>query len=108
LNLSVDKGVASIEEGKLENPSLWLGFGGTVDFGERGLDLHAVAKSAAGAAEPGKEGPDFHFDIGGSWDDLAFTPDVRGLIRRSGAAAPLFPQQRDAGKPVVPGTDAGQ
>jgi len=102
------KGIASIEEGKLENPSLWLGFGGTVDFGERGLDLHAVAKSTADAAAPGKEVPDFRFDIGGSWDDLAFTPDVRGLIRRSGAAAPLFPQKRDAGKPVVPSGDAGQ
>jgi AsmA protein len=107
-NLRFVKGIASIEEGKLENPSLWLGFGGTVDFGERGLDLHAVAKSAADAAAPGKEVPDFRFDIGGSWDDLAFTPDVRGLIRRSGAAAPLFPQKRDAGKPVVPSGDAGQ
>ena len=37
------KGVAGIEEGKLENPSLRLGFGGTVDFGERRFDLHAVA-----------------------------------------------------------------
>ena len=108
LNLRFVKGIASIEEGKLENPSLWLGFGGTVDFGERGLDLHAVAKSAADAAAPGKDVPDFRFDIGGSWDDLAFTPDVRGLIRRSGAAAPLFPQKRDAGKPVVPSGDAGQ
>ena len=44
------KGVASIEEGKLESPSLRLGLGGTVDFGERGLDLHAIAKPAADAA----------------------------------------------------------
>jgi AsmA protein len=102
------KGVAGIEEGKLENPSLRLGFEGNVDFGERGLDLHAVAKPAADAATPGKDDPDFRFDIGGSWDDLAFTPDVRGLIRRSGAAAPLFSQQRDAGKPLVPNAEGGQ
>jgi AsmA protein len=96
------KGVASIEEGKLENPGLRLGFGGNVDFGERALSLHAIAKPAAGVAAPGMDAPDFQFDIGGSWDDLAFTPDVRGLIRRSGAAAPLFSQQRDAGKPLAP------
>lgn len=92
------KGVAGIEDGKLENPSLRLGFGGTVDFGERGLDLHAVAIPTNGATKPGKEIPKFRFDIGGSWDDLAFTPDVRGLIRRSGAAAPLFSQQPDGAK----------
>jgi AsmA protein len=102
------KGVASIEEGKLESPSLSLGFGGTADFGDRGLDLHAITKSATGAATAAKESPDFRFDVGGSWDDLAFTVDVRGLIRRSGAAAPLFSQQRDASKPLVPSAEAGQ
>jgi AsmA protein len=86
------KGIATIDDGKLENPAFRLAFGGTVDFGERGLDLHAVATSQAAGAKPGKETADFRFDIGGSWDDLAFTPDVRSLIRRSGAAAPLLRQ----------------
>jgi len=102
------KGVAGIEEGKLENPSLRLAFGGTVDFGERGLDLHAVAMPSIGEAKPGKEILKFRFDVGGSWDDLAFTPDVRGLIRRSGAAAPLLWQRRDAGKSIVPDVERGQ
>jgi AsmA protein len=92
------KGVAGIEQGKLENPSLRVGFGGTVDFGERGLDLHAVATPSIGEARPGKEFQKFRFDVGGSWDDLAFSPDVPGLIRRSGAAAPLFPQQPEVAK----------
>ena len=102
------KGVAAIEEGKLENPSLRLAFGGTVDFGERGLDLHAVATSSIVEAKPGKEIPKFRFDVGGSWDDLVFTPDVRGLIRRSGAAAPLFSQRRDAGRAIVPDAKRGK
>ncbi|MGH6801317.1 MAG: hypothetical protein ACRECZ_07880, partial [Methylocella sp.] len=89
---------AGIEQGELENPSLRLGFGGTVDFGERGLDLHAVAMASIGEAKAGQEVPKFRFDVGGSWDDLAFTPDVHGLIRRSGAAAPLFSRPPDVAK----------
>ncbi|MGB6666034.1 MAG: AsmA family protein [Methylocella sp.] len=102
------KGVAGIEDGKLENPSLRVGFGGTVDFGERGLDLHAVAMPSIGETKPGKEIPKFRFDVGGSWDDLAFTPDVRGLIRRSGAAAPLFSQQPDGAKPLGRGGEGAK
>jgi hypothetical protein len=102
------KGVAGIEQGELENSSLRLGFGGTVNFGERGLDLHAVAMPSIGEAKPGKEIPKFRFDVGGSWDDLAFTPDVRGLIRRSGAAAPLFPQPPDVARPLAPGSEGRQ
>jgi AsmA protein len=102
------KGVAGIEQGELENSSLRLGFGGTVDFGERGLDLHAVAVPTIGEAKEGKEIPKFRFDIAGSWDELAFTPDVRGLIRRSGAAAPLFPQQSDVAKPLSRGSEGRQ
>ncbi|MCI0466277.1 MAG: AsmA family protein [Beijerinckiaceae bacterium] len=98
LGLHFDKGVASIEDGKLESASLKVAFGGTVDFAERGLDLHAVARSSLPAAAPGKETPDFRFDVGGAWDDLAFAPDVRDLIRRSGAAAPLLPRPPDAAK----------
>jgi AsmA protein len=102
------KGVASIEEGKLENPSLRLGFGGTVDFSERGLDLHAVATPWVGETKPGKEIPKFRFDVGGSWDELAFTPDVRGLIRRSGAAAPLFSHLPDGAKHLGSGGEGAK
>jgi hypothetical protein len=50
----------------------------------------------------GQGSPEFFcFNIGGLWDDLAFSADVRNLIRRSDAAAPLFLQQRDARKPSV-------
>lgn len=93
--LRLANGVASIEDGKLENPALRLALGGTMDFGERTLDLHAVAVPLA-ALKAGKEATDFRFDFGGSWDDLSFSTDVRGLIRRSGAAAPLFPQRPPA------------
>ncbi len=106
ISLRFTNGVAGLEEGEVESPALRLALKGSVDFGERGFDLHAIAKPAS-VAVSGKEAPDFKFDIIGSWDDPAFTPDVRGLIRRSGAAAPLFSQQRGAGKPVFPDSEGG-
>jgi len=74
---------------------------GHVDFGERGLDLHAVAKSAADAAAPGKEVPDFRFDIGGSWTIWRLRGRARPYppVRRGGAAVSA---KAHAGKPVVP------
>ncbi len=101
--LHFDNGVASIDDGKLESASLKLAFGGTVDFAERGLDLHAVAMPSLTGTSPEKEVPNFRFGVGGSWDDIAFSPDVRGLIRRSGAAAPLLPHEPDP--EVTPGLD---
>ncbi|HTV34431.1 MAG TPA: AsmA family protein [Methylocella sp.] len=99
------KGQASIVDGRLENPHFKLDFGGSIDFGERALDLHAIARPEAPASPSGKEeGGDFHFDIGGGWDNPVFSPDVRGLIRRSDAAAPLF-SQHEAEKPVLTPTD---
>lgn len=91
-------GVASIEEGVLENANLRLSFGGTVDFGDRSLDLHAVAMPPSAEPRNGT-GQDFRFDITGSWDEVSFTPDVRSLIRRSGAAAPLFEQPSNGSAP---------
>lgn len=102
------KGVAHIEDGRLESPSLRIGFSGAVDFAERGLDVHAIAQPAAGAGAPGGAEQDFRFDFGGAWDDLAFTPDVRDLIRQSGAAAPLFPQQNQENKTAPDNNTGGQ
>lgn len=90
--LRLAKGVGTLEDGRLESPALKLAFGGSIDFGERALDLHAIATPAPAQDKPQREAADFRFDIAGSWDDLTFTPDVRSLIRRSGAAAPLLPQ----------------
>ena len=58
-----------------------------MDFGERGLDLHAVAKPTAGAATPDKDVPDFRFDVGGSWDDLR-------ILRRMCMASSAAPARR--------------
>ncbi|ACB96922.1 AsmA family protein [Beijerinckia indica] len=105
LGLNITKGVAVIEDGLLQSPSLRLGFGGETDIGERSINLHAVATPVMGlstaplpanAAKSGGDRPQFRFDLVGSWDDPSLVPDVRSLIRHSNAAAPLFDEKSKA------------
>lgn len=96
--LRIAKGVADIQEGALRGPGVNLGFGGSIDFAERALNLRALATPSAAEPKPGQESPQFRFDVVGSWDDLAFLPDVRSLIRRSDAAAPLLSPKSNGGK----------
>ncbi len=93
--LRLAKGVAEIDEGAaLTSQSLALGYGGSIDFGERTLDVHATATGWGGEPKPGREPAKFDFDVAGSWDDVALIPDARSLIQQSGAAAPLFSPNR--------------
>ena len=93
--LRIEKGVAEIEDGaRMQSPSVDLGFGGSVDFGERALNVHATATESAPSRSPAGAPAKFDFDVAGSWDDIALIPDARSLIRQSGAAAPLFSPNR--------------
>ncbi len=96
--LRIAKGVGEIAAGTLGGPSVDLNFGGSADFAERALNLNALATPPDAGKPPGEDGPRFRFDVIGPWDDLAFVPDVRSLIRRSDAAAPLFGPKTDAAK----------
>jgi AsmA protein len=94
--LRIAKGVAEIEEGAgMRSRSLDLGFGGSVDFGDRALNVHATAMKSGSEPKPGREPAKFEFDVAGSWDDIALIPDAGSLIRQSGAAAPLFSPRVD-------------
>ncbi|HXW72736.1 MAG TPA: AsmA family protein [Methylocella sp.] len=95
------KGIASIEDGMLRSPFLRLGFDGSINLADRNLDLHARVRPVSGAGERDGEVPYFQFGISGPWDDLMFNPDVGSLIRRSGAAAPLFLHKQETEEPVV-------
>ena len=93
--LRIAKGVAQIEEGAaMHSRSLDVAFGGSIDFGERTLDVHATATGPGGEPRPGREPAKFDFDVSGPWDDVALIPDARSLIRQSGAAAPLLSPNR--------------
>ncbi len=101
--LRITKGAAEIQAGALRSPTVNLEFSGSADLAERALQLSAVAMPSAAEEKPEQRRPQFRFDVAGSWDDLAFLPDVRSLIRRSDAAAPLFAPKSDAAKPAQGG-----
>lgn len=93
--LRIVRGVAEIEDGAtMRSRSLDLGFGGSIDFGERALNVHATATGLATDPAQGRAPAKFDFDVAGPWDDIALIPDARSLIRQSGAAAPLFSRNR--------------
>ncbi|MGO9673555.1 MAG: AsmA family protein [Methylocella sp.] len=93
--LRIARGVAEIEDGAtMQSHSLDLEFGGSIDFGERALNVHATAVRLGGEPEPGRTPAKFDFDVAGSWDDIALIPDAGSLIRQSGAAAPLLSPNR--------------
>lgn len=91
-NVRVEKGVASIEDGFATGPGFSLTFNGSTRMAERSLAIKATAVEADSAGKAREKGLQIGFDISGSWDDLNFSPDAQSFIKRSGAAAPLLPQ----------------
>jgi len=107
--LAIGRGVAAVETGRLRTPVIDLIVGGTADLVERSLNLHAVATPGAEMqGAPAHENRKFRFDVAGSFDDPLFLPDVRSLIRRSGAAAPLLGRNPEASNRQGQPRDAGQ
>lgn len=101
--IKIAKGVANIEEGQARGPGFALAFAGSTRIPERSLAIKAQAHEADTAGKPREKGVQIGFDLSGTWDDPAFTPDAAALIKRSGAAAPLLPkgealEQGSAGK----------
>jgi AsmA protein len=93
VNLKVTEGTASVEEVRIEAPSLRVAMAGTSSIPDRNLDLKGTASLLPAAnAEPKFELP---FVVQGPWDDPLVWPDVQLLIRRSGAAQPLLDAVRN-------------
>jgi AsmA protein len=92
--LKIAQGIARIEEVRLEGGAIRLALDGTASIPARDLDLKGTATlvSATSEATPLFELP---FVVQGPWDDPIMLPDAQSLIRRSGAAAPLFDAIRD-------------
>lgn len=80
-------GVARLDDGVIESQAYTIALTGGAQIAERHIDLRAVVAAKGDGAE---KKPAFAFDIAGPWDHADIVPDARGLIRRSGAAQPLF------------------
>ena len=97
LNVSVKltQGMARVEEVRLDGAAIRLGIVGSASIPARDLDLKGTASLIpAGATENTPAAFELPFVVQGPWDDPVMLPDTELLLRRSGAAAPLFEQLR--------------
>jgi AsmA protein len=86
--IGLTRGEGLMRDVRLESPELVVTLAGRTDVGDRTLDL---AGAAARRSERGEIEFALPFSLDGSWRFPQLTPDVKTLLRRSQAAAPLFP-----------------
>jgi len=92
-------GTATVEELRLEGSAVRLAVGGSASIPARDFDLKGTASLAsAGASSDGPPVFELPFVVQGPWDDPVMLPDTELLLRRSGAAAPLFDTLRQRTK----------
>jgi AsmA protein len=102
MSVVVYNGVAEILDGVIAAPNLKGALAGRISLAERLVAMRASFESTAPPASPATAAAGalaatapvsapLVFEIGGGWDDVYVTPDVRAFIQRSGAAKPLFP-----------------
>lgn len=94
VSIKVAQGIAAVEDVSLQGPAVRLALAGSASIPSRDLDLKGTA-SLIDTAKDGQGGFDLPFVVQGPWDDPIMLPDPQILIRRSGAAAPLFDRLRD-------------
>jgi AsmA protein len=84
--LDIAEGTGFLRDLQLESPELALAMAGKVNVAARTLQL-------AGTAARREKEPPFvlPFTVTGDWQSPVVRPDIDMLLRRSGAAAPLFP-----------------
>jgi AsmA protein len=87
VNLAIEDGAGDVVDGRLVAPGARAVLQGKVLLADRALQLRALVDSAAPTAVIA---PLIIFDINGGWDAVNISPDAKSLIRRSGAAQPLF------------------
>ena len=86
-SLKITQGTATIEDIKVEGPTVRLGMVGSASIPDRDLDLRGTASLVSTTPTPAFELP---FMVQGAWDDPVMLPDAQSLIERSGAAQPLL------------------
>ena len=87
LNVKIDQGMISVQNLRIDGPTVRVTLTGQASIPSRDLDLQGTATLvSAGAADEFA----LPFTVQGPWDDPLPLPDASSLIRRSNAAAPLL------------------
>ena len=86
LPFEISNGNAVVADGEILAPDFAMALAGSVQIPEGQTAMTATVRPANAAADTAG----FVFDVAGPWNRPSFLPDVRSLIRRSGAASPLF------------------
>jgi AsmA protein len=95
VRLKLVRGMAQVEEVRLDSAAIRLGIAGSASIPGRDFDLKGTASLIpAGATSETPADFELPFVVQGPWDNPVMLPDTELLLRRSGAAAPLFEQLR--------------
>ncbi len=86
LPFEIANGNATVTGGEIVAAEFAMALAGSVQIPEGQAAMTATVRPANAAGDA----TGFVFDVAGPWNRPSFVPDVRGLIRRSGAASPLF------------------
>ncbi|MBS7542092.1 AsmA family protein [Ancylobacter oerskovii] len=91
---TISSGIADLTTLAVDSTRLAVRMNGTASILAQELDLAGTAmlKDASGTASPFE----LPFVVRGDWDDPLLLPDPQSLIRRSGAARPLFGPRMEA------------
>jgi AsmA protein len=95
IGLRIAQGLATVDDVVLEGPSIRLALAGTTSILERELDLTGTANLIGSAASDPNASFEIPFTVQGQWESPSIVPDIRTLIRRSRATAPLLDALQD-------------
>lgn len=87
--LKLARGIATVEDIRVEGPAVRLLLGGSASIPSRDIDLAGTAQLIATLNDPGGAF-ELPFVVQGPWDDPVMLPDTQTLLNRSGAAVPLL------------------
>lgn len=88
--LKIVDGTAKIDDVRLEGAGVRLAVDGSASIPARDLDLKGTATLLSASVKDANSEFALPFVVRGSWNDPVMLPDADSLIRRSGAAAPLW------------------
>jgi AsmA protein len=86
--LEIAQGMVTVDEVRIEGPTVRLSMAGMASIPGRELDLKGTASLIVSAAQASVF--ELPFVVQGAWDDPSMLLDAQSLIRRSGATAPLL------------------